>query len=371
MKITDVEAIPLRQPQVLERSSGAQDTLLVRIRTDAGIEGIGEVDSSPEIAKAVIDAPVSHTIARGLREVLIGADPLETRVLWHRMYQATFYIGRRGAVIHAMAGVDMALWDLKGKALGVPVWQLLGGAIHRKIRAYASILFGPTPKETEAIGRRLVEKGFTAVKFGWEPLGESESQDIALIESARRGIGDDAMLMIDAGCCYDTSTALKRERQFRPFNLTWFEEPLHQDNLAGYAKLSAVSEIPIAAGEGEATHSEFTRLMDDGGVDIIQIDPARVGLTETMRIIDLARSRHRRVVNHSYKTNINIAVSLHFLACVPETFVLEYCVEDAPLLAGLTNERFPIDDDGCVAIPEGPGLGVTINEETAERYRAD
>jgi L-alanine-DL-glutamate epimerase-like enolase superfamily enzyme len=368
MRITDVEAIELRLPQIVERTSGAQDTLLVRVKTDLGLEGIGEVDSSPRVAKAIIEAPVSHTIVRGLKEVLLGADPLEHEVLWHRMYQATIFMGRHAAVIHTMAGIDLALWDLKGKAYDQPVYKLLGGGFHDKIRAYASILFGWTPEETEQIGRRWVGEGFTAVKFGWEPLGRDEATDLALVEHARRGVGEKADLMIDAGCCWDARTASRRERQFRPFRLTWLEEPLHPDNLRGYRQLSAQSETPIAAGESEATRAEFERLIDEGGIDVVQIDPARVGLTETMKIASLAADRHRRIVNHSYKTYINVAASLHFLAAIPGAFVLEYCVEDSPLLHGLTNEHFPVID-GYVAVPEGPGLGVSLDEKTVEAYR--
>ena len=369
MKITRIETIELRLGQVTEKTAGTQDTLLIRIHTDEGIVGIGEVDSSPTVSRAIITAPVSHTIVRGLEHVLIGADPLETEVLWHRMYQATIYMGRRAAVIHTMAGIDLALWDIKGKAWGQPVWKLLGGKFHDRIRAYGSILFGPTAKETENIGRALVERGFTAVKFGWEPLGESEAGDLAQIEAARRGIGDGAMLMIDAGCCYDTRTAMKRERQFRQFNPTWFEEPLHQDNLEGYAKLAAHSETPIAAGEGEATYDECARLIDEADLDILQLDPARMGLTQIMKVCQLARARHRRVVNHSYKTYISIAASLHFLAATPDAFVLEYCVEDSPLLQELTREKFPLDAEGLVAVPDEPGLGVTLRQETIDKYR--
>lgn len=369
MKITDVEAIELRLPQIEEKTAGTQDTLLVRIHTDAGLVGIGEIDSSPRVAKAIIEAPVSHTIVRGLREVLIGADPLENEVLWKRMYDATVYMGRRAAVIHAMAGVDVALWDLKGKAWDQPIYKLLGGGFHKRLRAYASILFGETPAKTADIGRRLVqERGFTAVKFGWEPMGQDERTDIALVEQARRGVGDDALLMIDAGCPWDARTAMRRERQFRPYNIAWLEEPLKQDDVAGYGRLSAVSETPIAAGEGEATRSEFLRLLDEGGIDVAQIDPGRVGITETMKIAHLCADRHRKVVNHSYKTRISIAASLHFLAAVPSAFVLEYCVEDSPLLNDLTHESFPLVD-GFVAVPDAPGLGITLNEQTIEKYR--
>jgi L-alanine-DL-glutamate epimerase-like enolase superfamily enzyme len=368
MKITDVEAIELRLPRVEEKTAGTQDTLLVRVKTDAGLVGLGEVDSSPRVAKAVIEAPVSHTIARRLREILLGADPLEPELLWRKMLQGTIYFGRTGAAIHAMAGVDMALWDLKGKALGMPVFKLLGGAFHRSIRAYASTLFGATPAETETIGRRLVDQGFTAVKFGWEPLGPDERLDVELVAHARKGVGDERLLFIDAGCAWDSRTAIRRERLFRPFHLGWLEEPLHPDDLAGYATLAVATETPLAAGEGEATCGEFLRLMDEGRVDVIQIDPARVGLSEAIRIARLAEDRKKRVVNHSYKTRISVAASLHLLAAVAEAWVLEYCVEESPLLTDLVRERFPLVD-GFVTVPEAPGLGVTLHEPTIDRYR--
>ena len=279
-------------------------------------------------------------------------------------------MGRHAAVIHTMAGIDLALWDLKGKAYDQPVYKLLGGGFRDSIRAYASILFGRTPAETEEIGRRWVEAGFTAVKFGWEPMGQDERTDIALVEHARRGVGDETLLLIDAGCPWDARTAMRRERQFRPYGIGWLEEPLKADDVAGYGRLSAVSETPIAAGEGESTRDEFLRLMDQGGIDVVQIDPARVGLTETMKIVSLARDRHRKVVNHSYKTRISIAASLHFLAAVPDAFVLEYCVEDSPLLHELTHEQFPLEE-GRVHVPQAPGLGVTINEATVDKYRVN
>lgn len=369
MQITKIEAIELRLPEIVEKTAGTQDTLLVRIHTDAGIIGVGEIDSSPRVSRAIIEAPVSHTIVRGLQHVLIGADPLEHEVLWRRMYDATVYMGRRAAVIHTMAGIDCALWDIKGKALQQPIHKLLGGAFHKKIRAYASILFGSTPAATEALGRKLTEsRGFTAVKFGWEPMGADEKLDVALVEHARRGIGEDNLLMIDAGCPWDARTAMRRERLFRPYRLAWLEEPLHQDDVAGYGRLAAASETPIAAGEGEATRAEFLRLLDQGGLDIVQIDPSRVGLTETMKIVSLAQDRHRKVVNHSYKTRISIAASLHFLAATASAFVLEYCVEDSPLLADLVVETFPLVD-GFVEVPTAPGLGVTLDERVVEKYR--
>ncbi len=249
MKITRVEPIHLRLPTVTERCDGSQETLIVKVHTDAGIVGVGEVDSSSLVAKAIIEAPLSHKISRGLAECVLGQDPFEIERLIHRMYEGSIFFGRQGAVIQAMSGIEIALWDIMGKATDRPVYQLLGGGFRKKFRAYASILFGDTPAETERIGRGLVNQGYRAVKFGWGPMGQSEESDLALVRAARQGIGKDVELMVDAGLAWDTATAIRRSRQFEPFNLTWLEEPLHPDNLQGYARLSAQSPIRIAAGE--------------------------------------------------------------------------------------------------------------------------
>src|ERR1044071_9279920 len=203
MKITKVEAIHLRLPDVNERCDGSQETLVVRVHTDAGITGVGEADSSSLVAKAIIDAPLSHKICRGLAECVIGEDPSEIDRLIHRMYEGSIFFGRQGAAIQAMSGIEIALWSSVGKAIGRPVYQLLGGGFRKTFRAYASILFGDTPAETERIGRSLAGQGFRAVKFGWGPMGQSEESDIAHVKAARRGIGDGIELMVDAGLRWD------------------------------------------------------------------------------------------------------------------------------------------------------------------------
>lgn len=175
MKITHVVCQVLRLPKVTAKTDSSQDAVIIRIRTDDGLEGIGEVAAQPEVVKAVIDAPFSHNVACGLRELLVGENPLDTRRLWEKMYRRTMYIGRRAVVVATMGGVDMALWDLKGKYLKLPIHQLLGGKQHDRIKAYASILFGPDGAATADIGRRWVEAGYQAVKFGWEPMGRSEA----------------------------------------------------------------------------------------------------------------------------------------------------------------------------------------------------
>jgi L-alanine-DL-glutamate epimerase-like enolase superfamily enzyme len=368
MKITQVEALYLRLPEINDRADGTQDTLIVRVHTDAGIVGLGEVDSSPLVAKAIIEAPMSHFIARGLAGCVIGENPLEIELLWHKMYRGSIFFGRGGAAQQAISGIDMALWDIAGKVYQQPVYKLLGGGFNKRLRAYASILFGDTPEETYEIGRRWTDAGFTAVKFGWGPLGQSEAGDIAHIQAARRGVGDQAEFMIDAGLAYDVATAIRRAHQFAEFRPYWFEEALHPDDYEGYAKLAANSPIRVAAGEQDVTLAGFERLLDCG-LDILQPDVARVGgLTNMRRIGQLAASRHRMVVNHSYKTGVSVAASLHALAALPNTYWLEYCVEQSPLRQKLTRQSFPLAEDGFVPVPEEPGLGVELNEEIVEKY---
>ncbi|MBY0523139.1 MAG: mandelate racemase/muconate lactonizing enzyme family protein [Gemmataceae bacterium] len=369
MKITRVEPIYLRLPDINERCDGSQDTLVVRVSTDSGIVGVGEVDSSPAVAKAAIEAPMSHKICRGLAECVLGEDPIEIDRLVHRMYEGTIFMGRQGAVIQAMSGVEIALWDIFGKAVKRPVYQLLGGGFRKKFRAYASILFGDTPKETEEIGKRWVGAGFKAVKFGWGPMGQSEESDIAHVRAARRGIGPDAELMIDAGLCWDTATAIRRSKQFEEFRPTWLEEPLHPDNVEGYGRLVAQSPIKIAAGEEVCDIKEFQRLMDVGGIDVVQVDVTRMGgLARSKRVGWESAERHRLCVNHSYKTGVNIAASLAFVAALPNSHYFEYCVEQGALRQTLTKQRFPVVD-GEIGVPEEPGLGVDLHESIVEKYR--
>jgi L-rhamnonate dehydratase len=370
LKITGVEALYLRLPQVKAQCDSGQDALIVRVTTDAGITGYGEVDSAPTAAKAVIEGPFSHTATTGLAHVLVGEDPFRTEYLWHKMYRANIYSGRRGIGIHAMSGIDLALWDIKGKALGMPVWKLLGGGFTDSLRPYASSLFGATPAETGERARRFVGQGFTAVKFGWDPMGQDARTDVALVREARRGLGPDADLMIDAGLVFDAKTAIQRARAFEEFDLFWFEEPLSPDDYDGYARLSAASPLRIAAGEEESERRSFLQLMDVGKIDVVQVDLTRCGgFTEAMKIASLAADRGLPVVNHGFTTYLNVAAALHFLASVPNTLgLLEFVVEEGTTLRHAISE--PVRAvDGRVAVPDAPGLGLGITEDGLAKYR--
>jgi L-alanine-DL-glutamate epimerase-like enolase superfamily enzyme len=217
---------------------------------------------------------------------------------------------------------------------------------------------------------RFVDRGFTAVKFGWGPLGQSEKLDMALVRSAREGIGEDVDLMIDAGLCYDTKTAMQRASQFEQFRPYWFEEPLRPDNYEGYRRLAESTSMRIAAGEEESDRLSYLDLMDKGKIDIVQVDLTRCGgFTEAMKIASLAADRALPVVNHGFTTYINIASALHFLASIPNSFILEYVVEEGTVLRDeITSQDIKLED-GWVTVPDSPGLGITLNEDAIARYR--
>src|SRR5579875_1860782 len=216
MKITDVEAIILRLPAVDEnKGDGSQDDVVLQVHTDEGIIGVAEVDSSPEVVKAAIEAPSSHVIARGLRELLIGEDPLQVEQLWDKLYRHSIYYARRGIGMHAISGLDIALWDIKGKALGKPVCKLLGLPTRDRVRAYGSVLMPETPDAVVECVRGLVDAGFTAVKLGWGPLGRDVIRDIELVRAARAAAGKGVDIIIDAGLGYsaDVGSAMRLARE--------------------------------------------------------------------------------------------------------------------------------------------------------------
>jgi L-alanine-DL-glutamate epimerase-like enolase superfamily enzyme len=370
MKITNVEAMYLRLPQVKQQCDSGQDAIVVRVETDAGISGIGEVDSSPMAVKGAIEGPFSHTITSGLGHLLIGEDPFETEKLWYKMYRENIYSGRRGIAIHAMSGVDMALWDIKGKALGMPVWKLLGGGFHQKIRCYASSLFGATPALTHEKAQRFRDLGFKAVKFGWAPMGESERSDIALVAQARKGLGDDIDLLIDAGLVWDAKTAIRRARSFSDYNIFWLEEPLQPDDYEGYRRLSEATEVRIAAGEEESSRLSYLELMDRGKIDIVQVDLARCGgFTEAMKIASLAWDRGLPVANHGFTTYINVAAALHWLNSVPNALICEFVAQEGTSLRDRITRQSFTAKEGYISMPEEPGLGIELNEAEVEKLR--
>jgi len=368
MKITDVEGIILRLPERRAVADGTQDDLLIRVETDEGITGYGEVDTSPEVGRAVVTAEMSHGTCYGLREVLIGRDPFDIEQIWELMYRKTNYYGRLGVVLHAMSGVDIALWDILGKAAGKPVHKLLGGSFCDEVRAYASMLMPQTEQEVRELVTRYAEQGFTAMKLGYGPLGKDVRRDVRLASAAKEAAGHDIEVMIDIGHGYTLKMALQAAQEFERLGIYWMEEPFPPEAIHDYQRLCDSTALRIAAGEQDVGRWTFRRLIWDAHLDVLQPDISRVGgLTEAKRIAYMAHEMNRVCVPHAFRTGVLVAACLHLIAAIPNSAFLEFSVTDSPLRRGLLVEPFQVVK-GYVRVPSGPGLGIEINQETVKAY---
>jgi L-rhamnonate dehydratase len=367
MRVSAIETFPLAAKGE-QGAYGAPYGFVVKVTTAEGLVGYGETDSMPSVVEAVIGAPFVNELMSGLRCVLIGHDA-DPRAAWRRMAEATLNYGRDGPTRHAMAAIDIALWDLEGKARGKPVHALLGGAKRERVRAYASHPLGRSLGETADAAGKLVARGWRAVKFGWHPLGRDAEADEAIVRTLREAIGPDNDLLIDAGMAWDVETAIARCERFAPYRPFWLEEPLRPYDIAGYAALAAAAETPIAAGEMAASHAELSLLVEAHAVDILQVDVSRTGLTEAMRVAALAERFGIPCVNHTYSYLLNAAASLHFVAAVHETALYEYQTTPNEIRDALDQGQLA-PRDGWVAVPRGPGLGVEVDEKALYFFRA-
>ncbi len=368
MKITDVKAIVLRLPEISTAADGTQDDLIVVVETDAGIVGYGEVDTSPLVGKAVVDAYMSHGTCYGLREVVQGKDPFDCEQVWQEMWSRTYYYGRFGPVVHVMSGIDMALWDIMGKATGLPVHKLLGGSYCSRVRPYASALMPDTAEEVRRLVEAQVQQGFTAVKLGWGPLGCDVRHDVELVRAARRAAGDQIELMIDIGKRYRFKTALYMARACEQFNVYWLEEPLPAEDLDGYRRLAEAASVRIATGEEESGRLAFARLIRETGIDVVQPDISRCGgLTEMKKIAVLAADANILCVPHAFKTGILVAATIQFIASIPNSPFLEFSVTESGIRKEILARPFE-QKDGYVEVPQLPGLGIELNPEVIRKY---
>jgi len=371
MKIDSVGAIPLRLQAVNDSVDGTQDNLLIRIETDEGVVGYGEVDSSPGVIAAVVEASMSHGISYGLRDILVGRNPLHIAQLWDEMYRKTVYHGRSGPVLHAMSGVEMALWDIAGKIRGEPIHQMLGARYREKVLAYASTLMPDDAGAAQDLAAEFKDLGFRAMKFGWGPIGRSQTLDRELFEAVRQGAGPNARIMIDAGQVYRLKDALRTAELLQDLDMYWLEEPLNPEDLDGYARLSQSVDIAIAAGEAESGLGAFRRLIDLGMVDIIQPDLSRAGgILLSRTVAQMAEQSNRRVIPHAFKSNLLLAASLHFCAATRDSDMIEYSMSTSPIRRRLTRERLPVVD-GYVDVPTAPGLGVEVDLEVLRELMSE
>lgn len=374
LKITDIEAIHLRvEDPNIDLFDGSYDDCIILVHTDEGLTGIGEVESLAPAVQAIVNGPSAHTHARSLKDVLIGCDPSDPIELWQRMYEATDYVGRRGIVMHAIGGVDLALWDLRGKIEGKPVHALLGGARRDRLPAYGTIY--PIDRTPDGVKRQVaagMERNLRAFKLVADPWWmEDLSLTASLLQAARAEVGPNAKLLVDAALSYRTADEGLRLIPLLIDAGIWFlEAPLPLDDVEGHARMSGHG-IPLGVGDlGLTNVREFIEMMDRGGADICQPDITQVGgFTGILQVARAADGRGKRVITHGYKTNIEIAANLHFLAAHKDEEILEYSLSHSPLRWGTTLEHFPVDIDGCVRVPQVPGLGVSLNPEIVANYR--
>ena len=380
MKVRDIEAIVVQRPSMqFDAADAMQDALIVRIETDEGIVGYGEGNHTPRAMKAIIDSQGSHSWSRGIKDLLVGQDALHPERVWDRLYRGTAMSGRRGMMVAVLAAIDVALWDIKGKAENKPVYELLGGASGAPVVPYSSLYSGPldlagTLAWNEEAVTKSRELGFTAVKM--EPLDDctpTNSDIVEVVRTGRDAIGPDGTVLVDVGHRWKSAKeALRWLHELEQFDPGFIETPLWLDDVAGYRVVSERSPIRTAVGELFVTRNEFVEMMDLGGVDIVQPCVARVGFTEARRVAEDASSRGREVVPYGWvATTLALVADIHLAATLHNCPWTEYCHPEIYPHQELRRNLFgpePRMIDGVFELPTGPGLGVEIDEAALEHY---
>ena len=379
MKIETIDLFYVALPKITRTADGTQDSLVVRVRTDNGLEGWGECDASPLVSLTAYVMPMSHSNIINIREALLGESLDSPEDVVRLRNKAGEYGLDIQQLDHAVAGADIAMWDVLGKHLGEPVWKLIGHEASHKKLPYASVLFGDNPAETRAVADSIVERDFRAAKFGWGPMGRgSLADDIGLVQAARDGLGPDAKLMVDAGVIWgnDVDTAYERAVAFADLGVTWLEEPLRTEEVGAYKALSDRVRanginIGVAGGEGADYYRAADDMMTNAGLDFVQIDVGRIGgITEAKRVADKAHELGIQYVNHTFKSHISVAASIHVFAGYEEFDLTEYPAGDSPLILGLTDPTGIFRDaDGFVRASDKPGLGVKVNLNAIREYQ--
>jgi L-alanine-DL-glutamate epimerase-like enolase superfamily enzyme len=369
MKITAVRTISLSGVTDDHGWPGGTDpnvqyNTLGEITSDEGLTGLGSCYTTRPLVEASLAL---------LKPLLIGETALEPERVSERMRQTMFWLGRGGSVEHAISGLDIALWDLLGKALGQPVSRLLGGNYRTRIKPYASILFDDPPLLAEKL-REQVARGFRAIKMGWRPFGRvSGKLDELLVKTARETVGDDVELMVDAGgseqfwphgVCWARQTA----RMLGDYGVVWFEEALKPDDVEGFKELRQTSPVLIATGEVLTRRQSFQPFITSRAVDIIQPDVTKCGgLSESRRLGWMAYDHGVLLVPHGWNTAVGVAADLALAAALPVARWVEYQT-GVPYIEEILTTPFKLDAEGLLAVPTGPGLGIELDREAVARY---
>lgn len=386
MKITSVETHVLVDPAYdVGATSSAQDDLVVEIKTDEGLTGIGETDVNPWIGAACLSAPGTHTMGQSLTDMLLGADPLDTTAIWDRLYVGSAMNGRRGAVVNVIGALDIALHDLAGQYLGKPCHALLGEQVTDAVTPYASLQpeTSDFDRYKESLVRWAVEAkrlGFRAAKlevtfsgpYAHMGLREPWSRATEVIGGVRTAVGPSFGLMVDVQYAFpDAESCLATIRDWQQFELLFIETPVASDDLPALARVATEQPIPIAVGEWLTTRFEFMELIEQGKVQVVQPDIGRVGgFTEAMRVCDLARPKGLTVIPHLWKSGISIAAAVHLAAVTPNCPFIEFLpaeLSESSIRHSLL-AREPRMSDGSIAVSNEPGLGIELDRDAMERF---
>lgn len=360
MKITRIETFLVHPDH--------RNLVFVKVHTDEGIHGIGEAYScGPDRA--------TEAAIHDFEEWLAGRDPLDIEGLWQLMYIGSRFPG--GSVVNAaISGIDHALWDIKGKALGVPVWQLLGGKVRDRVRVYQNP-GGRTPEEIGERALALRERyGYTAFKIGPHPPGSEGMpwnrvvrEAAARLEGIRKAVGEDVDIGVDPHArIFEPVRALEMAEALKPYKPFFFEEPLRPENIDALAEFKKQCPVPVATGEMLYTKYEFRDLLARGAADIIQPDVCLTGgLSEMKKIAAMAEAHYVTVAPHNPMGPVATAVNVHFAIATHNFLILEYIPDDQPPRRDLVKEPLVVRD-GYIEAPTRPGLGIELNEEAFGKY---
>lgn len=363
MKIDHISVTHLRYEYPgqhgFESSGGitcARLSTIVEVITDSGVTGIGSVYSHPALVDVVI---------KQLTPLLIGKDPRDVEALWELMYGWTRWYGRKGAAMSALGGLDVAFWDLRGKAADKPVWKLLGGTTP-SCPAYASALLWNSLDGLRAEAQRHLSKGFRRMKMR---LGRNPDYDIDAPRAVKREIGPRNDLMCDASMRYTVEIARRIGRELANIGVFWFEEPFAPEDLESFSELRGTVGLPVAAGENEFGLQGFTELVHRQAVDIVQADASRCGgITEVLRVADLADRAALKLAPHSWSDAVAILANAQIVATTPHAITVEVDQTGNPLVDELLEEPLQVID-GQLQLSDQPGLGIRLNRKLIDQYR--
>lgn len=369
MKIREIRAVGLRDatPEGGWSNEIRPDDCvhtLIAVMTDEGVTGFGSVYTSDHLVRGALQV---------LEPLYRGEEALEPERVSEKLHQHTFWQGRGGAITHTISGIDIALWDILGKATGQPIGRLLGGRYRERVRPYASLLM-QEPEPLRDHLTQLKEQGFRAFKIGWGPFGRvSHAKDEAIVRAAREAIGPDNLLMVDAGGSdaywrQGYKWALRTAEMLASYDVAWFEEALNPDAFDDYVALRRAAPLPISGGEVLTRRQSFQSWIEAGAFDIVQPDVTKVGgISEERRIGWMAQEHGIRFIPHGWNTAVGLAADLQLASAFPDTDMVEY-LTGSPFIDAIVAKPWQLDADGMLAIPAAPGLGITLDLDAVATY---